>query len=76
MRYLEKMEYLQPALDSKLEEFWQYGYDITMQQLWTYCVEYKWASLQIETMSMHHMISSLFRVNANEVQQYWQLKGQ
>ena len=67
---------VQIVLQSKLEEFQLYEYDaITIEQLWTYCVEKKWRKQVIEELPLHVVVSAIFSVTPSELLNYAQVKS-
>lgn len=77
MQYEQQMNYVKPALESKVSECQQLGYPhITIDHLWRYCVEYKWQHLDIPTYAVHKMVASIFTVQVAEIHQYDKLTAQ
>lgn len=61
----EAFNRVQPALESKAEEFAFYGYShITETQLWHYFIEKKWRRKNPADMYTHEMIADIFSLTA------------
>lgn len=73
--YQSLYEQLYAVLQSKYEEIQLYGYeDVTIEQIWQFCVEKKWRKRSIETLRIHEMVATIFSVTASELMQYAQVK--
>ena len=61
-----------PVLQLKLEEFYTlYNYqEITKEELWEYCVKYKFENADIEKQPIHRIVKVIFNLSLSEVTQY------
>ena len=68
LKHEQRFFKLQIVLQSKIDEFRFLNYDtITRENLWTYCVDKKWRKKNVEELSLHEMVSTIFAVNPSEV---------
>ena len=63
-----------PVLQLKLEEFYKlHDYqEITKEELWEYCVKYKFNNQDIEKQPIHRIVKVIFGLSMLEVIQYKQ----
>ncbi len=61
-----------PVLQLKLEEFYTlHNYqEITKEELWEYCVKYKFENKDIEKQPIHRIVKVIFSLSVLEVIQY------
>lgn len=61
-----------PVLQLKLEEFYTlYNYqEITIEELWEYCVKYKFENNPIEKQPIHRIVKVIFNVSISEIKDY------
>ena len=61
-----------PVLQLKLEEFYTlYNYqEITNEELWEYCLKYKFENDYIEKQPIHRIVKVIFSLSVLEVIQY------
>ena len=64
--------HVRPVLQLKLEEFYTlYNYqEITKEELWEYCVKYKFENKDIEKQPIHRIVKVIFSLSVLEVIQY------
>ena len=61
-----------PVLQLKLEEFCKlYNYrDVTLEELWEYCIKYKFENHSIEKQPIHRIVKVIFSVSVLEMTDY------
>ena len=64
-----------PVLQLKLEEFYKlYNYrEITIEELWEYCLKYKFENNPIEKQPIHRIVKVIFNVSVLEIKDYKQV---
>ena len=64
-----------PVLQLKLEEFYKlYNYrEITIEELWEYCLKYKFENVHIEKQPIHRIVKVIFNVSVSEITDYKQV---
>lgn len=64
-----------PVLQLKLEEFYKlYNYrEITIEELWEYCLKYKFKNNPIEKQPIHRIVKVIFNVSVLEIKDYKQV---
>lgn len=73
--YQAIFEQMYLVLKSKCEEFQMYEYeDVTVEQLWLFCIEKKWRKKQVEDIRPHELVATIFSITTAEFMQYTQVK--
>ena len=64
-----------PVLQLKLEEFYKlYNYrEITIEELWEYCLKYKFENNPIEKQPIHRIVKIIFSLSVSEITDYKQV---
>mgnify|MGYP003531284405 FL=1 len=64
-----------PVLQLKLEEFYTlHNYqEITKEELWEYCVKYKFENKDIEKQPIHRIVKVIFNVSVLEIKDFKQV---
>lgn len=64
-----------PVLQLKLEEFYKlYSYrEITIEELWEYCLKYKFENVPIEKQPIHRIVKIIFSLSVSEITDYKQV---
>ncbi|MCA1031881.1 post-transcriptional regulator [Bacillus timonensis] len=63
-------EMVHPALVSKLEEFYLFGYDkVTEEELWQFLLKKKWKK-NTEDKQLHQIVNDVMRINIGEYMNY------
>ena len=66
-----------PVLHSKIREFKSYGNnDISVDNLWEYCINEKWQTIQKETLPLHKIVATIFNITLFEITYYMVKKEQ
>ena len=68
MKHEHLFNQLLTVLQSKIEEFHFLKYDtITLEQLWTFCVEKKWRKKNVEQLHLYELVATIFSVTPSDV---------
>ena len=66
--YKPLFDQVQLVLESKLDEFKMQNYtEITMEEMWNYCIKKKWKKRQVEEIPIHEMIATIFSLRPSEI---------
>lgn len=67
---------VQLVLKSKIEEFHMQQYtEITIEDLWNFCVQKKLKKRQIETVPLHEIVATIFSVKPSDLLNYEHVSG-
>ena len=59
---------VQLVLQSKLDEFKMQRYtEITMEEMWNYCIKKKWKKRQIEDIPIHEIVATIYSLTPSEI---------
>lgn len=78
MSILQKtvFDQVQLVLKSKVEEFHMQQYtEITIEELWEYCVRKKWKKRQMENVPLHEVVATIFTVKSSDLLNYEHVSG-
>lgn len=78
MSILQKtvFDQVQLVLKSKVEEFHMQQYtEITIEELWEYCVRKKWKKRQMENVPLHEVVATIFTVKPSDLLNYEHVSG-
>ena len=73
MRYLSIVhkplfDQVQLVLQSKLDEFKMQRYtEITMEEMWNYCIKKKWKKRQVEDILIYEIVATIYSLTPSEI---------
>ena len=73
MRYLSIVhkplfDQVQLVLQSKLDDFKMQRYtEITMEEMWNYCIKKKWKKRQIEDIPIYEIVATIYSLTPSEI---------
>lgn len=73
MRYLSIVhkplfDQVQLVLQSKLDDFKMQRYtEITMEEMWNYCMKKKWKKRQIEDIPIYEIVATIYSLTPSEI---------
>ena len=66
--YKPLFDQVQLVLQSKLEEFKMQNYtEITMEDMWNYCIAKKWKKRQIEDIPIYEIVATIYSLTPSEI---------
>lgn len=66
--YKALFDQVQLVLQSKLEEFHHQQYtEITVEEIWNYCVLKKWKKRQVEDIPLYEVVATIFELHPSEI---------
>ena len=73
MRYLSIVhkplfDQVQLVLQSKLDDFKMQRYtEITMEEMWNYCIKKKWKKRQVEDIPIYEIVATIYSLTPSEI---------
>ena len=73
MRYLSIVhkplfDQVQLVLQSKLDDFKMQRYtEITMEEMWNYCIKKKWKKRQVEDILIYEIVATIYSLTPSEI---------
>lgn len=68
IQYKPLFDQLQLVLQSKLDEFKMQHYtEITVEEMWNFCIKKKWKKRQVEDIAIHEMVATIFSLTPSEI---------
>lgn len=66
--YKQLFDQVQLVLQSKLDEFKMQHYtEITMEEMWHYCIKKKWKKRKVEEIPIYEIVATIFSLTPSEI---------